>query len=259
MKFAHAQTFHRRHGAIDNKFSYGMDMLYVPVHAPVVVPSNIKRVLLSYNKRLSLFSLCDKDHGFKGQRVQSLDEFAQSILSSHELIELCDGEIWLLTQPRIFGHVFNPVSFWHFFDKSGALRAVLAEVNNTAGQRHFYLCRHKNNAKILSTENLTAEKVFYVSPFQSLQGDYDFRFNVSAEKIGTWINYTNGTEGVFAALTGQLALLSNSQLIRSALRQPFGAMKVITLIFWQALKLKFKGARFREVPIQSSHEISSTD
>jgi DUF1365 family protein len=55
-----------------------------------------------------------------------------------------DGEVWLQTFPRVLGYVFNPVSFWFFENHSGDLRAILAEVNNTFGERHCYLLSNPN-------------------------------------------------------------------------------------------------------------------
>ena len=54
----------------------------------------------------------------------------------------------LQTFPRIFGFVFNPVSFWFCHDREGALRAVLAEVRNTFGDHHNYLVAHADGAGV---------------------------------------------------------------------------------------------------------------
>ena len=56
------------------------------------------------------------------------------VLAEHGLAEICDGEVVLMTLPRMLGYVFNPVSFWFCRDRAGALRAVLCEVNNTFGE-----------------------------------------------------------------------------------------------------------------------------
>ena len=77
----------------------------------------------------------------------------------------------LLAQPRIFNHVFNPVSFWMIYDKSDNLRLVIAEVSNTFGDRHSYLCHHDDMSVIKKEQTLTARKVFHVSPFQEMSGE----------------------------------------------------------------------------------------
>ncbi|MBT3932082.1 MAG: DUF1365 family protein, partial [Rhodospirillaceae bacterium] len=66
------------------------------------------------------------------------------------------GKILLLAQPRIFGHVFNPVSFWLCHDDDDALCAVIAEVSNTFGDRHSYLCNHPDLRPITPTDRLLA-------------------------------------------------------------------------------------------------------
>ena len=56
----------------------------------------------------------------------------------------CDdgiARVELLTMPRMFGHVFNPVSFHYCYRADGSVRCVVAEVNNTFGERHLYILR----------------------------------------------------------------------------------------------------------------------
>jgi len=51
-----------------------------------------------------------------------------------------DGKIFILTNLRYFGFVFNPVSFYFCFDKSDQLQTMVAEVTNTPwGQTHCYV------------------------------------------------------------------------------------------------------------------------
>ena len=49
------------------------------------------------------------------------------------------SRIELQTFPRLFGFVFNPVSFWFCRDENDALRVLIAEVNNTFREHHFYV------------------------------------------------------------------------------------------------------------------------
>lgn len=154
----------------------------------------------------------------------------------------------LLTQPRTLGFVFNPVSFWFFRDKHGQLRAVVAEVSNTVGQRHSYLVHHADFAPIKRDDRLQASKVFYVSPFQEIAGSYEFRFSLDKTTAGIWIDHVNGAEGVYATQTGTIRSMTASGILWRVLRFPFGALGGYVLIHWQALKLKLKGARFAHAP-----------
>ena len=71
---------------------------------------------------------------------------------------------------RLLGHVFNPVSFWLCLDAQDTLRVVIAEVSNTFGQRHSYLCYKDDLSPITANDRLCAQKIFHVSPFQPDRG-----------------------------------------------------------------------------------------
>jgi DUF1365 family protein len=96
----------------------------------------------------------------------------------------------------------------------------------------------------------------HVSPFQPVEGDYIFRFDINAERVGVWIDYGRATGGLIATLTGKRAPLTNTGILRSMLRRPLGARRVLALIHWQALKLWIKGAGFRSQPVPPRDEVS---
>ena len=164
--------------------------------------------------------------------------------------------IALLAQPRLWGHVFNPVSFWLCYDSADTLRVVIAEVTNTYGDRHSYLCHRDDGGPITAADTLKAQKIFYVSPFQRVAGGYAFRFDIRPDRIGIWIDYQQGNGGVIATLVGTRRPLTNASLLWSTLRRPLGSRRVLALIHFQALKLWWKGARFRPRPIPPRQEVS---
>ena len=43
--------------------------------------------------------------------------------------------VLVLTQPRVLGYVFNPVSFYWCYRGDGSLACMIAELNNTFGER----------------------------------------------------------------------------------------------------------------------------
>ena len=63
-------------------------------------------------------------------------------------------------------------------------RAVIAEVSNTFGDRHSYLCAHGDHRPLTREDTLSAQKIFHVSPFQPIEGGYTFRFDIRADRIG---------------------------------------------------------------------------
>jgi hypothetical protein len=95
-----------------------------------------------------------------------------------------DGEVWLQCFPRVLGFVFNPISLWFCHDRAGKLIAVLAEVNNTFGERHNYLLTHADGRPIRDGETIERRKVFHVSPFMAVDGHYRFRFHARSGEEG---------------------------------------------------------------------------
>ena len=240
-------TYHGRKGEIANGFRYSID--YV-----LMEPETISRMpsLFRYNRR-AMVSVHDSDHGGapdagKGAR------WVREVLAAHHLD--CPGKLQLLAQPKILGHVFNPVSFWLCHDAAGHMCAVIAEVTNTYGDRHSYLCHHPDLRPIAPQDTLHARKIMHVSPFQPIEGGYAFRFDVTDRRIGIFIDYTSQRGGLIATLTGKRQPLSNSAIMTCLLRRPFGSRRVLGLIHWQALKLWWKGATFRSRPEPPESQVS---
>jgi uncharacterized protein len=240
------ETFHGRKGAVQNSFRYGVDYLLLD-------PDQAGGPGLFSRNRGNLTSLHDRDHGGAPGHGQGV-AWVRAVLAAHGLPG--DAQILLLAQPRVLGHVFNPVSFWLCHDADGALRVVIAEVSNTFGDRHSYLCHREDHGPITREDRLTATKILHVSPFQPVEGGYVFRFDIGDDRIGIWIDYTAGEGGLIATLTGARRPLTNRAILGACLRRPFGSRRVLALIHWQALKLALKGARFRSRPLPPVDEVT---
>ena len=242
------ETYHGRRGETKNAFRYSID--YVLVDAEDSAPD--APALFKRNGRAPM-SLHDVDHGGAPKEGRGA-EWVRPVLEEHQLN--VKGRVELLAQPRVLGHVFNPVSFWLCHDEGGVLRVVIAEVTNTFGDRHSYLCHHDDLREITKAETMAARKIFHVSPFQDIGGGYTFRFDIRPESIGIWIDFTNGNGGLIATLTGKRLPLTNGGILRSMLRRPFGSRRVLALIHWQALKLWWKGVAYRNRPEPPVEEVS---
>jgi DUF1365 family protein len=241
------QTWHGRKGAVENAFRYGVDYLLLDAEATPRAPRLFGR------NRAGLMSLHDSDHGGAPGKGRGA-VWVREVLAAHGLP--APARIELLAQPRVLGHVFNPVSFWICRDEEGTVPVIIAEVTNTYGDRHSYLCHRDDHAPIMATDRLHARKCFHVSPFQPVEGQYEFRFDLRADRIGIWIDLTAGNGGVVATLTGPVAPLRLRGILGAALRRPFGSRRVLALIHWQALRLWWKGARFRSRPAPPKDEVS---
>lgn len=241
------QTFHGRKGAIRNAFRYSIDYVLLDAEADVGGPR-----LFGRNRR-GIASVHDSDHGGTPGAGRGA-VWVREVLDSNGIPQ--PKRIKLLTQPRFWGHVFNPVSFWLCFSGDDALYAVISEVTNTFGERHSYLCHHADFSVIRAEDRLQASKIFYVSPFQPIEGGYEFRFDIRPDRIGVWIDYKQGNGGLIATLYGDAKPLSNKSILFAALRRPFGSRRVLGLIHWQAAKLWWKGARYRVRPTPPQQEVS---
>jgi len=239
------RTFHGRKGVVANRFTYSIDYVLLDLETA-------RGPGLFGRNAANLTALWDRDHGGPPRQGRGV-AWARDVLAE---AGLAASKIELLAQPRVLGHVFNPVSFWLCRDDAGGLRAVIAEVSNTFGDRHSYLCHRDDRGVIGPSDVMTAQKVFHVSPFQPIAGGYTFRFDIRADRIGIWIDHTNAEGGIYATLTGPRRPLTNAAILRACLRRPFGSRRVLGLIHWQAIRLAIKGARFRRRPAPPVDEVS---
>lgn len=240
-------TWHGRKGAVDNAFRYGIDYVLLDAEERTATTRLFGR------NRAGLASIWDSDHGGPPGTGRGA-AWVREVLAAHSLPQ--PARIDLLAQPRMLGHVFNPVAFWICRDSAEGVPVIIAEVTNTYGDRHSYLCHRDDLAPITAADRLRATKIFHVSPFQRTEGSYEFRFDLRQDRIGIRIDFTGGNGGVIATLVGARRPLTASGLLRAMLRRPFGARRVLALIHWQALRLWWKGAQFRQRPEPPAQEVS---
>lgn len=227
---------HRRLRPFENRFSYPVFCLRLPL-------TRLDEAALPIN-RWGLASFHYRDHGARdGSHPLA---WIRGVLAREGIA--ADGEVWLQCFPRVLGYVFNPVSFWFCEDRAGKLRAVLAEVNNTFGERHSYL---------LCADTLEAKKVFHVSPFFPVSGRYRFRFIARGARHIARIDY-HDDEGaqLLTSIAGRAVPLTRARLLRAVLSHPLFTFGVIGRIHWQALKLWWKGATFHAKPAAPREELS---
>jgi uncharacterized protein len=151
------------------------------------------------------------------------------------------GPIRLLTQLRSFGHCFNPVSFYYCFDQADErLEHVLAEVTNTPwGERHVYLLSASDEAAAVAG---SSAKELHVSPFMGMDHRYEWRVSTPGRRLEVNIeSHREGTLAFDATLCMRRRALTARALARTTARYPFATLRVLALIYLQALRLKLKG------------------
>ena len=209
------------------------------------LPDLGRRLRLFSHNRFNAFSFEDRDHG--DGAAGPLRAYVERNLAAAGLT-LGGGRILLLCLPRVFGHAFNPLSVYYCYDATGALSAMIYEVNNTFGQRHSYLIPAAPSADGVARQ--TCAKGFYVSPFMDMDMTYEFTMTAPGERISTVVNGRGptGEPLIHAAFAGQRRALTDAVLGQALLSYPFLTLGVVAAIHWEALKLFAKGLRLRHRP-----------
>jgi DUF1365 family protein len=230
------QVTHRRLRPVVNAFIYPVFYLQLPLARLDAANCAIFSV-----DRGNLLSFQQKDHGPRDG--SPLLPWIESLLRERGLP--ADGEITLQCFPRVFGYVFNPVSFWFCRNRTGALIAVLAEVKNTFGGDHNYLLHNPDGAPLRDGQVLHASKAFHVSPFCEIKGGYRFRFHLQGNCQIARIDYYDAEgELLRTSISGKPLAWSARALLGAVLRMPLLTAGVMARIHWQALKLWLKGVPF---------------
>jgi DUF1365 family protein len=248
-----AKVMHKRLFPKVNQFTYGVYYLALPLDQLGRLDDGWR---FGVNRR-ALVSFHERDHGARDG--SPLEPWIRGILAEHAA-HVAITDITLITMPRIFGYVFNPVSFWMCFDASQQLRAVLAEVHNTFGEAHNYLIVHADGRALAADDLLYARKIFHVSPFLPREGSYQFRFAYNPESMGVTINYydAEGQLQLITMLNGQFNAFNRMNLRRAFWQHKLVTLKTISLIHYQAIKLIAKGVRYIVKPSQLVARLSVT-
>ena len=239
------QVRHTRLKPAHHAFAYPNCFWFLPLRAlgrqPVAEVHRNARGWLSFH---------DADHGDgRGDALAWLDGLLRS--AGVWQADLAEGEVWLQTYPRVLGHSFKPVSFWYVHRADGQLHAVVAEVNNTFGERHCYVLG--GGSGLAWGQEVRADKVFHVSPFCQVTGQYRFRFmrapTPQGERLIARVDHDDADGPLIqTALSGVLHPMDAASLRRAKLGWPLLTLGVVARIHWQALRLWVKRVPFFSKP-----------
>jgi DUF1365 family protein len=228
---------HHRLRPAEHRFQIPTAFLLLPMRALRERPEPA----LARNRR-ALFSFHDADHG--DGRADALAWLLE--LLAAEGVSDADGEVWLQTYPRMLGYVFKPVSFWYAHRRDGSLAAVVAEVNNTFGERHAYLLA---GPCLGWAREIGAGKVFHVSPFCEARGTYRFRFLRTAARIVARVDHDDEHgELLRTSVSGAMEPLTAAAVRRVLAAMPLLTLAVTARIHWHALRLWAKRVPFFPKP-----------
>jgi uncharacterized protein len=193
--------------------------------------------LLGYNRWRPL-SIFDRDHGAAGD--QTINEFAWSLVANKGLSDQV-SDVFMLCYPRVLGYGFNPLTVYFCVDQIGSIRLMIYEVHNTFGGRHTYV----SDAMAADDGSYhRTEKVFRVSPFNGVEGEYGLRATRPVETVSVGVALSTDEGPLLKAyFAGRRKPLNNWQLLRILFGLPLMSLKVIVAIHWEALKLLKKGLK----------------
>jgi DUF1365 family protein len=159
-----------------------------------------------------------------GSPEKSLGSNVRDFLA-HQGVDWTAHRVVMLTNARVLGYVFDPLTVYWCFASDGRLEGVLAEVHNTYGERHGYVVALDDRGRG------QADKAFYVSPFFGVFGRYQLKFTLDGERVGAFVTLRQHDEVVFTgSFTGTAVPLTPRRMLLSALRQPFMPQRVALLI-----------------------------
>lgn len=231
-------VMHHRLRPLRNRFVYSVYMFYLDLEE---LDDLHQRLRFFSRNRSNLYSFRDADHMHitAGDLRANLVEYLRRNGVTEEV-----GRIMLLTNVRVLGYVFNPVSFYFCFDRAGRPLCAVPEVGNTFGEQKAYFMGADTR-----TENgfrRQVQKMFYVSPFVDLDTDFDFHLRVPGDRLHVQVDdIQNGDRFFLTALTGVRKPLTDRALLHHLFRIPLITLKVIGLIHWQAVKLWLRKLPYR--------------
>lgn len=158
------------------------------------------------------------------------------------------GAVCMLTQPRLFGWLFNPITlYWHFPDGSDVADSVIAEVHNTPWhEKHWYPLVLGPGAGEKQVEH---DKAFHVSPFMAMNMRYRWALSQNDRDLSVTISNLNDQGRVFAAGVRMVRQPADASGLAAVLwRYPTQSLKASAAIYAHAWRLWRKGVSFHRHP-----------
>jgi DUF1365 family protein len=238
------ELIHARTDEVPDRFRYPVYFFAVDVDE---LPALSRELRLFASERPGVFSIRARDYQ---QAAAGLRASAVASARRHGV----DGDIArveLVTQPRVLGYLFNPVSFFLCRGPDDDLVCAIAEVANTYGGRHRYVLTERERIPARRGTAYRTDKVFYVSPYIHRAATYDWVFDDDADRrsIAMDVRDAAGDRFFRAVMRGRRQPLTDAGLARLLVRYPLMTVQIISLIHWHAFKLRRRGVQHRPPPI----------
>ncbi len=246
---------HHRFAPKTHRFDYRIFMFALDLDELELLHRKLR--LFSFNRR-NVYSFREEDffptteppHNPSARDSRAATRVAARSLKARVLahlaahgIDLTGGRVTLVMLPRVFGYLFNPVSFYFCYDRNNRPITALTEVTNTFKEMKPYLLGPETRATAANetTFSLRTPKYFYVSPFTDMDVSFDFTLQAPGEKLSAQIDdYDAGQRTLTSVLRGNAKPLTDRRLAWFSLKYPLITLKIIFFIHWHALTLYLK-------------------
>ncbi|MET1254860.1 DUF1365 domain-containing protein [Aliikangiella maris] len=237
---------HRRFLPSQHEFQYKIFMLYIDIDEL----DNLFKPFWFWSKdkfNLGQFKTADYFH-----HQGSIRDAITNEIRERYAIDF-NGSIRMLTHLRYWGYCFNPVTFYYCFNQHEPDKVdfIISEVNNTPwNERYRYVMDNRDGSLMQRNVRFLNEqfhKTFHVSPFMPMDIRYEWRFSQPAERLSVVMQNFSDDKKVFdATLALKQQPMTQKNMAKILLHFPPMTVKVITGIYWQALKLWLKKTPFYE-------------
>ncbi len=245
-KIYEGKITHARTKPVKHKFSFPIYTFVLDLDELKFLDKEVR--FFGYN-RGSVFTLYDSD--YLGSERGSIKRKLKNWLIKFGHEEKY-STVKMITTLRVFKHTFNPVIFYYCLDSEDNVVYHVAEVHNTFGEGHLYILQDGDKSKI-GTEYLVP-KEFHVSPFNKVEGDYNFHFSELRTKLDVRINVSKEKENFFySRISGKCQPITKFNLIKLILKYPIRTLLIIPKILAEAGKLYYaKNLKIIDKPDPSS-------
>lgn len=220
-----------------HQFRYSVFRFWLDVDQ---IERTISKLKTIGHNRFNLFGFYERDHGPRDGTP--LRPWVEAQLAREGVAT--PARIMLYCLPRVFGYEFNPLAMYCAYDADDRLIGVVYQVRNTDGDLSPYVANIEREGLRHGTD-----KNFYVSPFIDADQRYGFTLRAPEDTVSLRIK-VDGPKGLtmIATEVGETRALTDAALLKLALLKPLMSFKITLGIYFEAVRLRIKGAPFFKHP-----------